>query len=75
MYSFLVLGLIPGTNIQISFWAWMVLMAGLLIAFKIYRRRVTNYLVSWWRSLDEVEDSSHGIHASQLHSRLHLTVR
>ena len=27
MYSVLVLGLIPGTNIQISFWAWLVIIA------------------------------------------------
>lgn len=29
MYSFIVLGYIPGTNIQISFQAWMMIAAGL----------------------------------------------
>ena len=75
MYSLLVLGLIPGTDIQISFWAWMVLMAGLLVAFKLCHRRIMNFLADWWRSLDEADSLSDPLHASRLHSRLRLTAR
>ncbi len=32
MYTFLVLGQIPGTNIQISFQVWLVILAGLVLA-------------------------------------------
>ncbi len=75
MYSLLVLGLIPGTNIQINFWAWIGLMTVLLILFRIYGRRVMNFVVAWWRSLDYIDDPRDPLHASQLHSRLHLTAR
>lgn len=75
MYSLLVLGLIPGTNISISFQAWIILMLGLAIAFKFYRRRVLEYLAMWWRSLEGIEDTRRVVHASQLHRRLHLTAR
>lgn len=74
MYSFLVLGLIPGTNIEISFWAWLVLMAGLLIAFKLYRKRVMKLIADWWRSLDEIDELD-PMHASRFHRRLNLTAR
>lgn len=74
MDSFLILGLIPGTNIQISFWAWVIITALSLIGFKLYRKRITNYLVTFWNDLDRI-DSRRPLHANQLHSRLHLTVR
>jgi hypothetical protein len=32
MYSFLVLGLIPGTNIRITFSAWLALVALIVVA-------------------------------------------
>ncbi len=35
MYDLLVLGLIPGTNITISFQAWLILMACLPFAIKL----------------------------------------
>ncbi len=53
MYSFLVLGLIPGTNIQIGFWTWIVLMLVLAIAFKRYKRHLIKHLGHWWHQFDE----------------------
>ena len=48
MYSFFVLGLVPGTNIQITFQIWLdslLLLAICLLAASLYRlNRVTN---SW----------------------------
>jgi hypothetical protein len=41
MYSFLVLGQIPGTNLQISFQAWLVMLACLpllVLAFALLHR-------------------------------------
>ena len=75
MYSLLVLGLIPGTDIQINFWAWLILMAGLIVAFKLLHKRVVNFLADLWKRLDYVEGVRRPLHATQLHSRLHLTAR
>jgi hypothetical protein len=75
VYSLVVLGPIPGTDIQISFWAWIVLTAGLLVAFKLYHARIMNFLADWWRGLDEVDALADPLHANRLHSRLHLTAR
>lgn len=44
MYSLLVLGLVPGTNIQISFQAWLVL--AIIAAF--IGPRVWQYLRNLW---------------------------
>lgn len=69
MYSFLVLGLIPGTNISISFQAWLVL-GGLLLAarpaYKLYLRCQALMTESMVRQ---------PLPASQLHQRLHLMAR
>jgi hypothetical protein len=39
VYEFLVLGLIPGTEVRISFGAWIVISAVILVAVK-YRRNL-----------------------------------
>jgi hypothetical protein len=39
MYSFLVLGFIPGTNIQISFVAWLVMLVGSPLAVLAFALR------------------------------------
>lgn len=63
MYSFLVLGLIPGTNIQISFQAWLGIMAGLPFAAAFMRPL-------WHQRLSEsVARQRQPLHASQLHLR------
>jgi hypothetical protein len=76
VYSFLVLGLIPGTNIQIGFWAWIVLMVGLIITFKIYKRRLYRAIGNWWHQFDEDNGLARKpLPASQLHRRLHQMAR
>jgi hypothetical protein len=69
MYTFLVLGLIPGTNIEISFWAWIIIMAFVAIAGYRLRSRVVRYVTTWWQQLDEDEFARQPLHANQLHLR------
>ncbi|HVV26311.1 MAG TPA: hypothetical protein VHC21_04790 [Candidatus Saccharimonadales bacterium] len=68
MYTFLVLGLIPGTNIQINFYAWIIIMIGLGISAYRLRPRVVRYLSNWWHQFDEAEPRQ-PLHANQLHLR------
>jgi hypothetical protein len=67
MYSLLVLGLIPGTNISITFQAWIIL-GFLLMAIRPARRLYLHYQFAGARIRRPLP-------ASQLHSRLHLTAR
>ena len=68
MYSFLVLGLIPGTNIAISFQAWIALGVMLALALPGHRLYVRYHqLVS--------TAARRPLHASQLHRRLHQMAR
>lgn len=70
MYSFIVLGIIPGTNIQIGFWAMMALITASLVAFKIYRHRLVKMISAWWHQYDDIEDIvRRPLHASRLHRR------
>ncbi len=50
MQEFLVLGLVPGTNIQITFWSWLIIMCvglGLALTNSMHRRKITtNMLVT-----------------------------
>jgi hypothetical protein len=69
MYSFLVLGLIPGTDIQINFWAWIVIMIGLLYAGHRLRPRLTAYISRWWHQFDDSDTLRQPLHANQLHLR------
>jgi hypothetical protein len=76
VYNFLVLGLIPGTNIQISFWASIAMMVVFVIAFMIYKRRLTAIIKDWWHQFDEEDGLERKpLHASQLHRRLHQMAR
>lgn len=63
MYSFIVLGIIPGTSIQISFQAWLVTAVLLAIfgpvAWRELKLHATQQLIPQRQS----------IQASQLHSR------
>ncbi|HVX56784.1 MAG TPA: hypothetical protein VHA37_03565 [Candidatus Saccharimonadales bacterium] len=56
MDSILVLGLIPGTNIQISFGAWIALMLVLAVAFKLYKRRIWAAIEAVTRQLGHYYD-------------------
>jgi hypothetical protein len=68
MYTFLVLGLIPGTNIQINFYAWIIIMIGLSISVYRLRSRIVRRLSGWWHQFDETE-TRQPLHANQLHLR------
>ncbi len=62
MYNFLVLGLVPGTNLQITFTTWLDVIGLGIAGFLAY-------------SLYERNDAQHALvrvplHASQLHRRL-----
>lgn len=70
MYSLLVLGLIPGTNIQLSFWAWVALMP-LLAAFGLMLKPLARRLVEWGKAVPPRLP----LPASQLHRRLQPTAR
>ena len=71
MYSFIVLGLVPGTNIQISFELWLQFVAGLTIyillcifAVWTYRFfRLTNHLLAPTQRRSP-------LYATQLHQRV-----
>jgi hypothetical protein len=69
MYSFLVLGLIPGTDIQINFWAWIVLMIALATAAYRLKSRLVRYVSAWWHQFDEADLPREPLHASRLHLR------
>lgn len=52
MNSLIVLGLIPGTHIQITFAAWLIAAAAtlaLLVMLFVRRKRLLLYLVLSWR--------------------------
>ena len=71
MYTFLVLGLIPGTNIQIGFWSWIIIVAALAVAFKLSNKYIIKHVGAWWHQFDEdLEDlPREPLHASRLHLR------
>lgn len=71
MYNFLVLGLIPGTNIEIGFWAWIIIMGGLAVAFRRYKPYLIEAVIKWWHQFDEdLESVPHEpLHANRLHLR------
>lgn len=69
MYAFLVLGLIPGTNIQISFWAWILIVGMVLVAAKRYKPQLQLRLNTWWHQFDEGEATRQPLHANRLHLR------
>ncbi len=65
MYSFIVLGIIPGTNIRITFGAWLqfaVLIFAAVVTLKIYRKIKPMLL--------KLEPVRIPLHASQLHQRV-----
>ena len=68
MYTFLVLGLIPGTNIQINFYAWIIIMSGLIITAYRLRPRLVQAISNWWHQFDKAP-SRQPLHANQLHLR------
>lgn len=71
MYSILVLGLIPGTNIQISFKAWLVIMAVLLVLAPLLRIPLKR-LIEFGKANVPYQQP---LHASLVHHRLQHTAR
>jgi hypothetical protein len=68
MYSFLVLGLIPGTNIQISFQAWLGIMAAVVAVLPFVAAFIKPH---WHKRLAELAATEHQpVHANQLHLRV-----
>ena len=65
MYSFLVLGLVPGTDIQISFTAWLILMPILVVVFLICRPLIRYYMIP----RPQLVQMRVPLHANQLHRR------
>lgn len=69
MYSFLVLGLIPGTSIQISFQAWLDMVAAMPIVAALIK-------LCWYRHPATAAASiRQPLHSSQLHRRIRPTAR
>jgi hypothetical protein len=60
MYSFIVLGIIPGTDIQIGFTGWLAITALAWPLYKLSRRQLEQYVLA---------HQPVGLHASQLHQR------
>jgi Sec-independent protein translocase protein TatA len=71
MYSFLVLGLVPGTNIQIGFWTWIIIMVVVTVVFRHYKQHLVESLNKWWHQFDEDVENvpREPMHASRLHLR------
>lgn len=65
MYNFLVLGLIPGTNIQIGFYAWIALVISLMVATYFANKKILQII----NAPDFEFEIRKPLHANQLHSR------
>ena len=66
MYSFFILGQIPGTSISISFEAWLIIMAA--IGYAVYR-----YWPIITKAINDTEKrllARKPLHANQLHRRV-----
>ena len=66
MYSFLVLGIIPGTNIQITFQGWITILGLLACGVGIY------WLASHHKTLVASFTQRTVLYANQLHVRIYL---
>lgn len=65
MYNFIVLGLVPGTDIRISFQAWVIFSMAFWAGFIIARLQMKQR--AYFVRLNHVQHMR--IHASQLHQR------
>ena len=65
MYNFIVLGIIPGTNIQIGFYAWIILAITLFTLYYLFHKRIMDFFNQPQNEL-EVRTP---LHANQLHYR------
>ena len=68
MYNFLVLGIVPGTNVQITFLGWIVLFGLSLLVYGLdYRFNLRQRLID--RLTAEFAPVRVPLHATQLHQR------
>lgn len=65
MYNFIVLGLVPGTDIRISFQAWVIFSMAFWAGFIIARLQMKQR--AHFAKLTQVQHMR--VHASQLHQR------
>ncbi len=70
MYNVIVLGFVPGTNVQISFQAWLAITIGLPVLFLISRS-----LIQWLASVRHASFVRLPLPANQLHLRIRQTAR
>lgn len=70
MYSLLVLGIIPGTNIQLSFQAWLAVAVAVAFAWPKLKAPVLELV-----ELGKAPTPHVPQHASELHRRLQRTAR
>ena len=64
MYTFLVLGLIPGTNIQIGFWGWIIIMVGLTLLLGAINSSFSNTLMPGGISLMKILKTCRASHCT-----------
>ena len=65
MYSFFILGQIPGTSIQISFQVWLFLCAVALVVYIKLRPRIKLFFLE----VEKIVYRRRPLHASRLHQR------
>lgn len=68
MYTFIVLGIVPGTNIRITFGDWLqlaVLIFAAIVTIKLYRKLEP----LMFSQLNQLQTERSPLHASQLHQR------
>lgn len=65
MYSFIVLGQIPGTNLSISFEAWILIT--ILAAYFVFRKR--KKISRFFDELENPHKYRKPLHANRLHQR------
>ena len=63
MYNFIVLGYVPGTNLQLTFQAWLIIYGLAAVAFALYK------LSQLHRELSLNVFTRQPLHATQLHRR------
>jgi hypothetical protein len=70
MYNFIILGQIPGTNLHLSFEAWILLMSAVTYAVYRYWPNIKKYSDDFFNELLNPIHPRQGLHASQLHQRI-----
>lgn len=75
MYDIILLGQIPGTNIQIGFMTWMYMTGLVAIGWLIYHYGNLDFSSIRNNTRTHKEPIKQRLHASQLHSRISRSAR